>query len=104
MWLLVPSVGEPAPLLMPCVRERAFSDVSSGRLSTAAIHRGWPVNSRDQVRELAIRLECLSRVDAESSPLRRQCQALGRVGAARVRISSLDGGRARPRTLSHKAG
>ncbi len=60
--------------------------VGGASLAAAASRRGWPVNSRDTVRELALRLECLSRVDVESSPLRGQCQALGRVGAARVRI------------------
>ena len=92
------------PLASRRLHFQAKSSSEIARRSNAPATRGWPVNSRDQVRELALRLECLSRVDAESSPLRGQCQALGRVGAARVRISFLNGGRARPRTLSRKGG
>jgi hypothetical protein len=65
----------------------SLGNVSQSGVDALACRRGWPVNSGREMRGLALRLVTLSRVGAEPAPSVGSANALGRVVAARSRIS-----------------
>ena len=87
-------------------RIRAIHASSGGRYGSPRVHamlrrQGVRVGEKRVARLMALAGLQVSRVDAEPSPLRGQCQAQGRAVAAHVRILISQRRRRPPRTHSY---